>query len=90
MTKVKTKRKRPRKWLLVWHRAVGEFDKNNERRMMISGRYLPLRYPSEAMAMRRQAKEVNSPLIGFRHREGNKPKRITEILVFDEEGYSGE
>ena len=40
MTKVKTKRKRPRKWLLVWHRAVGEFDKKGDLRTQSWVRYV--------------------------------------------------
>lgn len=82
MTKVKTKRKRPQKWVLVWWRAVGEF-KDGERKMIEVDRYRRLTYRSEQMARKAKARygrKDPSVIKGFIQNR-RKPDRIIEIQV---------
>ena len=81
MTKVRTKtRQRPKKWMLSWWRAVGEF-KNGERKMMEVGRYTALSYRSIRLARSAQSRIYPEPFKAFVYRKGRKPTRITEIQV---------
>jgi hypothetical protein len=82
MTRVKTKRKRPLKWLVAFYRPVGEF-KNGERKMITAWDFVPLQFPNLGMAIRRQMKTPREPYVPFIQRKGNKPRKVTEIQVYD-------
>lgn len=88
MSKVATKRKRPLKWVVTLQRPVGEF-KNGERRMMTYWDSDGKEYKNEKQARRALFANWRYPIVAFRYRKGNKPRKIVEIQVFDD-SYSRE
>jgi hypothetical protein len=88
MTNPKTTHTRPRKWVVVLYRAVGEF-KQGERRMTVAWGFKLGTYKSEKLARKAWLKIYRGPYRAFIHKEGNKQKKIIEIQVFDDD-YSSE
>ena len=80
MTSVRTKtRQRPKKWMLSWWRAVGEF-KNGERQMLEVGRFTALTYRNAKLARKGKCRIYREPFVAFIY-FGRKPKKITELDV---------
>lgn len=82
MTSVRTKtRQRPKKWVLAFYRAVGEF-KNGERQMMRMGHARPITYRNKKLAMKGKCRNWKEPFKAFIYM-GRKPRKVIEIQVYD-------
>ena len=72
--------KRPREWVLVFYRPVGEFE-NGERRMLNPPRITKRRFYTENAARKSVCAQWRPPWKAFVHRKGRAPKRVTEIQI---------
>ena len=83
MSRVATKRKRPKKWLLAFYRPLGEFV-DGERRMTNPDKYSTKEFRNRKLAMKSQARGYRDPFRAFIYEKGRKPKRIIEIQIWPE------